>query len=179
MGRWWLCRCRSTSTRGPEGEFASVQRKKPPCGGSSGGADRSRTDAYGICSPGPYHLATAPCEGAVKLSNIRAACAARAMERVMGFEPTTSTLARLHSTTELHPRETSRLAMARCPVNGHFHGPPPVVRPSGLLSAGGPPLLLRPHGPPPVVRPSGLLSAGGPPLLLRPRRGTRRRGRRA
>lgn len=25
------------------------------------------------------------------------------MERVMGFEPTTSTLARLHSTTELHP----------------------------------------------------------------------------
>ena len=26
------------------------------------------------------------------------------VERVMGFEPTTSTLARLHSTTELHPR---------------------------------------------------------------------------
>ena len=26
------------------------------------------------------------------------------VERVMGFEPTTSTLARLHSTTELHPQ---------------------------------------------------------------------------
>ena len=51
---------------------------------------------------------------------MRAACAARVVERVMGFEPTTSTLARLHSTTELHPRETSSLAMARGPVNGLF-----------------------------------------------------------
>ena len=30
-------------------------------------------------------------------------------ERMMGFEPTTSTLARLRSTTELHPRVTYRL----------------------------------------------------------------------
>ena len=30
-------------------------------------------------------------------------CTEKKMEREMGFEPTTSTLARLHSTTELHP----------------------------------------------------------------------------
>ena len=42
-------------------DFESNRRmKKPPCGGWFGGADRIRTDAYGICSPGPYHLATAP-----------------------------------------------------------------------------------------------------------------------
>ena len=96
---------------------------KPPCGGSSGGADRSRTDAYGICSPGPYHLATAPCVAVVLLERTRAAWAARSVERVMGFEPTTSTLARLHSTTELHPHERPRLAMAGSRVNGQFFGP--------------------------------------------------------
>ena len=120
--------------------------KKPPFGGSSGGADRNRTDGYRICSPGPYHLATAPCVDAMTFYTIRAAFAARAVERVMGFEPTTSTLARLHSTTELHPRERPRLAMAGHSVNGQFHGPPPVGRPPGRPLAGGPPLLLRSHG---------------------------------
>src|SRR5664279_2093116 len=114
-----------------------------------------------------------------RFQTTRAAYAARVVERVMGFEPTTSTLARLHSTTELHPRETSRLAMARSPVNGQIHGPPPVGRPSGLSSTCGPALLLRPHGPPPVGRPSGLSSTCGPALLLRSRRGKPRRARKA
>ena len=60
-----------------------------------------------------------------RFQTTRAAYAARMVERVMGFEPTTSTLARLHSTTELHPRERSRLAMAQHPVNAQFHTWPP------------------------------------------------------
>src|SRR5664279_2676826 len=79
-----------------------------------------------------------------RFQTIRAACAARVVERVMGFEPTTSTLARLHSTTELHPRERPRLAMAGHPVNGQFCGSRPVARPSGRSSTGGPQFLLRP-----------------------------------
>ena len=35
----------------------------------TGGADRNRTDGYGICSPGPYHLATAPCIDVVEYPN--------------------------------------------------------------------------------------------------------------
>ena len=52
-------------------------RKSPLAGARFGGADRNRTDGYRICSPGPYHLATAPCINAVEIQTIRAACAAR------------------------------------------------------------------------------------------------------
>lgn len=44
------------------------------------------------------------------------------VERVMGFEPTTSTLARLHSTTELHPRRTLILPKRRGRSTTFFDG---------------------------------------------------------
>ena len=161
-----------------------MEREGPPMGvalpiAMTGGADRSRTDAYGICSPGPYHLATAPCVAVVLLERTRAAWAARSVERVMGFEPTTSTLARLHSTTELHPHERPRLAMARGLVNDQFHGPARVGRPSDPRSADYPALLPGPHRPTPMGCPSGLPSAGENPLLLWALFGSCRKGRRA
>ena len=41
------------------------------------------------------------------------------MERVKGVEPSTSTLGRSHSTTELHPRRGQGLAVSPEPVKGH------------------------------------------------------------
>ena len=53
-----------------------------------------------FCRPLPYHLAMPP---------------AKNLERETGFEPATSTLARLHSTTELLP--LSRMAFYCVPAN--------------------------------------------------------------
>jgi len=47
------------------------------------------------------------------------------MERAKGFEPSTSTLARLHSTPELRPHPVSKCNLIRNfeePDDRHFHG---------------------------------------------------------
>ena len=63
----------------------------------NGGAGRIRTADRGFADLGLSHLATAP----YRLELLRGK--KRKMEREKGFEPSTSTLARLHSTTELLP----------------------------------------------------------------------------
>src|SRR6266487_4682407 len=93
-------------------------------GESGGGGDRNRTDVSRFCRPLPYRLATPPARGPEKTQwrkilpggreavnqqpkgRVRAGPRrrpARILERETGVEPATSTLARLHSTTELFP----------------------------------------------------------------------------
>src|SRR5436309_14216254 len=91
-------------------------------GGAGGGGDRNRTDVSRFCRPLPYRLATPPAlvdsmardftgrDGGVSNPVGRSEKGrpprepARMLERETGVEPATSTLARLHSTTELFPR---------------------------------------------------------------------------
>jgi hypothetical protein len=63
-----------------------------------GGGIQIRTGVWRFCRPLPYHLAMPP----------------KKMERETGFEPATSTLARLHSTTELFPLSRSCLFIFLC-----------------------------------------------------------------
>ena len=82
--------------------FDSGRRKKRPPSGAffwrrRSESNRRMADLQSAALPLGY--------GALNsVYTIRAAFAARVVERVKGFEPSTSTLARLHSTTELHPR---------------------------------------------------------------------------
>src|SRR6266849_1474460 len=72
-------------------------------GESGGGGDRNRTDVSRFCRPLPYRLATPPVLDPRMMRAGPVGKPAHRLERETGVEPATSTLARLHSTTELFP----------------------------------------------------------------------------
>ena len=81
------------------------------------GDGRIRTGAWSFCRALPYHLATSPHQQQVtgdKWRVTRPPSRFTLCERVMGFEPTTFSLARRRSTAEPHPHVPIRRAQSVC-----------------------------------------------------------------